>query len=86
MADFKHRENTGSLFRNSFKKPDNNQPDYRGTADIDGEEYEVAAWIKAGKAGKFMSLSFKPKGEKPKSARKVEQEQMDEFGDSTIPF
>lgn len=64
MTDFKHRENSGSLFKNGFKKEDKH-PDYKGTCDIGGDEYEIAAWIKEGKSGKWMSLSFKMKDESP---------------------
>ena len=57
---YDHKDNSGSLFKND--KGDNpSRPDYRGDCKIGGEVYEIAAWIKDGKNGKFMSLSFKPK-------------------------
>ena len=60
MSDFQQRENTGALFRNTRKdKP--SQPDYRGDLNVGGEAYELAAWLKEGKNGKFLSLSVKPK-------------------------
>lgn len=57
---FQQRDMGGVLFRNDRKKPDSNQPDYKGTCLVNGEELEIAAWIKEGKKGKFMSLQFKP--------------------------
>ena len=64
MSDFQQRENTGALFRNTRKdKP--SQPDYRGDLNVGGEAYELAAWLKEGKNGKFLSLSVKPKEAAP---------------------
>jgi hypothetical protein len=52
--------NSGALFKNDRKeKP--NHPDYTGSAEIEDVDYWLSAWIKDGKKGKFMSLSFKPK-------------------------
>ena len=60
---YDHKELSGSLFKND--KGDNpSRPDYRGDCKIGGEVYEIAAWVKDGKNGKFMSLSFKPKQER----------------------
>ena len=49
--------NTGVLFKND-KKTSPNQPDYRGKGNSFGKEVEIAAWIKQGKNGSFLSLSF----------------------------
>jgi hypothetical protein len=57
---YEMREGSGSLFRND-KDGNEKRPDYRGDALINGEVLEISAWIKEGKNGKFMSLSFKPK-------------------------
>ena len=51
------RDNSGILFKNREKKTDKH-PDYSGPAMIDGKPYQMAAWIKEGKGGKFMSLAF----------------------------
>ena len=58
--------NNGILFRET--EPKGNAPrDYKGTADIEcphcGARFQtwLSAWIKAGRKGKFMSLSFKAK-------------------------
>ena len=64
---YEQRDNSGSLFKNE-KKTEPKHPDYKGDAMIDGQAVWVSAWIKEGKNGKFMSLSFNPKeggGNKP---------------------
>ena len=57
--------NSGALFKaDPAKKAENpKRPDYEGNAEVDGVAYWISAWIKEGKSGKFMSLSFKPKDE-----------------------
>jgi uncharacterized protein (DUF736 family) len=57
--------NTGALFKNDRKDGDN-APDYRGTINVAGAEFWLSAWVKTSKKGvKFMSLSLKPKEERP---------------------
>jgi len=50
--------NRGVLFKND-RKENEKHPDYRGTINVDGHDFEISAWIKDGKKGKFMSLSVK---------------------------
>lgn len=58
MSKFEERDNSGALFRVTEKKGDK-FPDYEGKAIVDGKPVWLSAWIKEGKRGKFMSLSFK---------------------------
>lgn len=58
---YQQRDNTGTLFRNERRENDNH-PNARGAAIIDGVEYEVSAWTKQGQKGAFQSLAFKRKG------------------------
>jgi hypothetical protein len=62
--------NSGALFKaDAAKKRENpKRPDYEGSAEVDGVDYWISAWLKEGKSGKFMSLAFKPK-EQRKSNR-----------------
>lgn len=60
--------NTGVLFKN---ESDNEKaPAYKGKINVDGKEYELAAWIREGKKGKFMSLKVQePRQKKPEPAK-----------------
>lgn len=61
--------NTGALFIND-RRQNENQPNAKGSVNIDGVEYWVSAWTKTSKAGqKFQSLSFTRKEQQaPKPA------------------
>ena len=51
------REKSGILFKEQEKKSDRS-PDYTGRATIAGMDYRIAAWIKEGGRGRFLSLAF----------------------------
>ena len=53
-------EMAGSLFKNDRKSKDTH-PDLTGNAMINGVEYYLSAWRKAGTKGDFYSLSVRPK-------------------------
>lgn len=84
-------DNTNSfvLFKND-KKSDK-QPDYTGTLTLeDGTEKRIAAWIREGKKGKFMSGKISEPMEhagKPKTEPKVTNtgDEWDDMNDP-IPF
>lgn len=65
MSDYKHKPDTGTLFRNTFKvKP--TQPDYTGQyASPNGEIREFAAWLN--EKG-YISVRFNDLYEKQESA------------------
>lgn len=76
-------EMRGVLFRNDDKKPDSNQPDYRGKCQINGAEFKLAGWVRTPKDGgnKYLSLALEPKdGELAKSAPETQQ------SDDNLPF
>ena len=60
---YEQREGQGALFKNN-EKSDPKHPDYRGDMTVGGAKFWLAAWIKEGKNGKFMSVQAKPKEEK----------------------
>lgn len=58
---YEPRPGSFSLFK-ADKKGNEKAPDYRGDGmDLSGNRIEVAAWVKEGKKGKFMSCSIKIK-------------------------
>lgn len=61
--------NSGILFKHD-KKGNDKAPDYSGKINVNGEEMRLAAWVREGKAGKFMSLKVTPqeKNNVPKPA------------------
>ena len=77
--------NSGTLSKNERKRPDKNDPDYEGSAEVDGVGYWLASWVKTGPNGKFLSISFKPK---QPAAAKVESksEPVQPDFDDDIPF
>ena len=53
---YERKDGDGVLFKN--EKTKDSQPDYTGNIQIDGEECRLAAWLKDGRKGKFMSLKL----------------------------
>jgi uncharacterized protein (DUF736 family) len=86
--------NTGALFKND-KQGNENWPDYRGSININGEEFWISAWLKTSKKDntKYMSLAVQPKEQKKQSAKQNKQRApdpdphngADDF-DGDIPF
>lgn len=69
---YQHKDNSGSLFKNTKREKDTH-PNATGSCMIDGIEYWVSAWTKTGEGGPWQSLAFKRKEEqqeKPKSESK----------------
>jgi uncharacterized protein (DUF736 family) len=70
--------NKGVLFQNYDKKTDKS-PDYSGSLNVNGIDFNLAGWKKQSKKGTtFLSLSVSAKQDSPKS-------QAPDFDDS-IPF
>ena len=81
MSDFKNDPGFGQLFRNAYKDKEQ-QPDHKGTITTpDGKVYELAAWIKEGRNGKYFSLKIQDPYKKPE-----QKEIKDEDLDDDIPF
>lgn len=77
------RDMSGNLFKND-KGDNDKRPDYRGDLSINGVVYELAAWVKQGQKGKFMSIAAKPKDEAP--ATKPKPMSSVNIDDDTVPF
>jgi hypothetical protein len=82
---YEHKPGTFSLFKND-KGDNDKRPDYRGEGkDLSGGAIEVSAWLKEGSKGKFMSCTFKPKGQQQaKTAAPTREPGEDD--DDTPPF
>lgn len=81
---YQMKENSGTLFKEQDKKNERG-PDYTGDANIGGEVYRMAAWIRESESGrKFMSFKFTPKEERQPatSAKRPALQDMD----NDIPF
>lgn len=80
------KENRGALFKNDRKETDSH-PDYKGSLNVEGQEYWISAWLETSQSGtKYMSLSVQYK-EKEKVVD-VPQEIIDgkEINLDDIPF
>lgn len=68
MAEFEHKPGSFSLFKNKWKNEGDNKPDYKGRGkDLDGNDVEVAAWLRDGKDGgsRWLSCKFSIKADQP---------------------
>jgi len=74
--------NKGVLFKND-KKGNEKAPDYTGKMNVNGKEMRLAAWIREGAKGKFMSLSLSEQQEKEPS--KTEPSKIEDM-DEDVPF
>lgn len=64
---FEHKEGQGTLFKND--KQNDRQPDFKGTINIGGVTYEIAAWQKSSqRGGSFLSLQASLPREKSEGA------------------
>lgn len=91
---YQPKEGSGALFKND--KGDNAaRPDYRGDICINGEIYELAAWVKplpSDASKRYMSISAKPKQQQAPARTQAPQRQAQrssggfEDMDDDIPF
>tara|TARA_A100000171_G_C2133903_1_gene148621 strand:+ start:917 stop:1165 length:249 start_codon:yes stop_codon:yes gene_type:complete len=82
MSDY---ENKGVLFKNDRKEKET-QPDYTGKITLGGKEKRLAAWLKDGQRGKFMSLQVSDFQEQQAQPQAAPQPLLnDDFSDD-IPF
>lgn len=81
---FEQKDMSGILFR--AEKKQERSPDYSGNITINGHRYRLAAWIKEGKKGKFMSLAVSdPSGYQQRIQQEDNNIRQQELDDK-IPF
>jgi uncharacterized protein (DUF736 family) len=69
MSDYDDT-NRGALFKN-IKKESDKHPDYKGSLNVDGQEFWLSSWLKVSKSGeKYMSVSVTPKDEQKPAPKK----------------
>ncbi len=78
------KDGQGSLFKND-KKGVEKRPDYRGDIKIDGTVYQLSAWLKEGKNGKFMSLNAQLKEDRPRRQEQESPQKQEDLNDD-IPW
>ena len=77
---------SGVLFKND-KDGNEKRPDYKGSAEIEGVQYWVSAWIREGAKGKFMSMKYEAKEKQAAPAkRSTDQAPAGPVNDDVIPF
>lgn len=82
MSNFKNDPGFGQLFRNKYKEKEK-QPDHKGSMTTpDGKEWEISAWIKEGRNGKFFSIAIQEPYKKKEEAPPVDPAELDD----DIPF
>ena len=84
--------NTGILTRNMECDESRNQPQYRGSMNVDGVEYWISAWVQEGKKGsklegqKYFSMKYEPKQQQQPSAHQQAKANAFQPQDDDIPF
>jgi len=80
-------KNSGVLFKNDYKKADNH-PDYKGSfTDADGQEKDLAAWVRKTNAGKMMlSVKVSDKFVKEDADQPAADAPKAAFVDDDMPF
>jgi len=82
---YEQKAGNGALFKNDRKEKETH-PDYKGDAKLpDGTDVWLAAWLKEGTKGKFLSISIQPKEEKASQPAPQAATEEPPFNDD-IPF
>lgn len=80
--------NRGTLFKNNRKEKESH-PDYNGKINVNGENYDLSAWLKESKSGmKFFSISVRPPYQKPASEENAghQAQKANGFIEDDLPF
>lgn len=72
---------TGVLFKND-KGDNEKRPDYKGSAEIEGVQYWVSAWIRDTSKGKCLSMKYERKEQQSEQA----SQSSSSVKDDNMPF
>jgi uncharacterized protein (DUF736 family) len=82
MAEYTHKLNHGSIFKNDFKKEDKH-PDFRGQVNVEGVLKDIALWFAKDKEGKtYFSVTVSEPRQKPEQSSVTQSEQDDFLGNT----
>ena len=82
------KDNSGNLFKNTYKEEGSKQPDYKGDVMVNGQVMKVSMWVNKDKNGNsYFGLSF----QSPEESAKYSKENSSAttpptFDDNDIPF
>jgi hypothetical protein len=78
MAEYDNT-NRGVMFKND-QCGNPKRPQYRGSLNVDGTDYNLSAWVRESKkdGSKFLSLTVEPKQDAPRKPK-------DDFVDDELP-
>ena len=66
------KNNSGNLFKNTFKEEGSKQPDYKGDVMIEGKMMKASMWVNKDKNGNpYFGLSFQTLDEVAKYSKEV---------------
>lgn len=77
---------SGVLFKND-KDGNEKRPDYKGSAEIEGVQYWVSAWLRDTAKGKCLSMKYERKDKQSAAPAQAKQSPApDDAYDESIPF
>ena len=66
------KDNSGNLFKNSFKEEGSKQPDYKGDVMVDGKVMKASMWVNKDKNGNpYFGLKFQSLDEVAKYSKET---------------
>lgn len=78
--------NSGILSRVKDRKSDKH-PEFSGSAEIDGVDYWMSAYVNEGEKGKYFKITFKPKEQQGNSGGTSQRQQKpQQHDDDETPF